>query len=297
MSTATQPAVVSAATKPRKRASYKDRVRHRASAIALIIALIWLIPVYWMVKSAFQDNSSLLSKPPKFIVTNGTLQNFHRILTDSSFWSAMRMSLTVSLITVVFATLFALMFSFSLSRYRFRGRAMMVVLVLVVQMIPAEALFISQYRMLDSFGLLNSAIGLGILYVGSYVPFMTWIMRGYVDAIPVDLEEAAQVDGCSRLGAFFRVTLPLLLPGIVATAVFGFLFAWNEYTLALIVLSKDSVHTLPIWIQTFQAGDLKTTDWGGVMAGATLMAIPVVVLFSLVQTKLGKTMTAGAVKG
>ncbi|MSS44944.1 carbohydrate ABC transporter permease [Cutibacterium sp. WCA-380-WT-3A] len=297
MSTSTQPAVGAYATKSRKRSLYKDRTRHRASAIAILVALVWLIPVYWMVKSAFEDDKSLLSKPPKFIVTNGTLKNFQRILTDDSFWSAMRMSLTVSFITVVFATLFALMFSFSLSRYRFRARATMIVLVLVVQMIPAEALFISQYRMLDSIGLLNSAIGLGILYVGGHVPFMTWIMRGYVDAVPVDLEEAAQVDGCSRLGAFFRVTLPLLLPGIVATAVFGFLFAWNEYTLALIVLSKNSAHTLPMWLQTFQSGNLGYTDWGGVMAGATLMAVPVVVLFSLIQNRLGKTMTAGAVKG
>ena len=172
----------------------------------------------------------------------------------------------------------------------------MIISILIVQMIPAEALFISQYRMLDGWGLLNSVIGLSVLYIGSIVPFITWMMRGFVDGIPIDLEEAAMVDGCTRLAAFRRVTLPLLVPGIVATSVFGFLFAWNEYTLALIVLSKDSAVTLPIWLQSFQQG-LKATDWGGVMAGATLIAIPVIIVFVLIQNKISQGMVAGAVKG
>lgn len=172
----------------------------------------------------------------------------------------------------------------------------MIIAILIVQMIPAEALFISQYRMLDGWGLLNSVFGLSILYIGTIVPFITWMMRGFVDGIPIELEEAAKVDGCSAVGAFMRVTLPLLAPGIVATSVFGFLFAWNEYTLALIVLSKDSSVTLPIWLQSFQQG-LKSTDWGAVMAGATLIAIPVIIIFLVVQNKISQGMVAGAVKG
>lgn len=144
--------------------------------------------------------------------------------------------------------------------------------------------------------LLNSVLGLSILYIGTIVPFIAWMMRGFVDGVPIELEEAAMVDGCSRVGAFCRVTLPLLVPGIISTSVFGFLFAWNEYTLALIVLSKDSSVTLPIWLQSFQQG-LKATDWGGVMAGATLIAVPVIIIFVLVQNKISKGMVAGAVKG
>lgn len=280
-----------------RRGSATRRSERRASLGAVVIAVAWLIPVYWMVKSAFEADESLLASPPHLVIHEGTLAHFRQVLSDPSFWAAMRMSLTVALVTVLFATTLALLFSFSLSRYRFRGRTAMIIAVLVVQMVPAEALFISQYQMLNSVNLLNSPIGLAVLYIGTHVPFITWMMRGYVDAVPVDLEEAAQIDGCSRLSAFFRITLPLLLPGIVATSVFAFLFAWNEYTLALIVLSRNTSVTLPIWLQSFQASDLGYTDWGGVMAGATLMAVPVIIMFVIIQKRLGQSTVGGAVKG
>lgn len=262
----------------------------------ILLAVLWLIPVYWMVNSAFQSESELLAWPPHLLPEQFTWDNFVTALTNKNFFPALGASLTAGALTVVFASSAALLASFALSRFRFRGRTMMIIAILVVQMIPAEALFISQYRMLDGWGLLNSVIGLSILYIGTIVPFIAWMMRGFVDGIPIELEEAAMVDGCSRFGAFRRVTLPLLLPGIISTSVFGFLFAWNEYTLALIVLSKDSSVTLPIWLQSFQQG-LKATDWGGVMAGATLIAIPVIIIFVLVQNKISKGMVAGAVKG
>lgn len=267
-----------------------------ANVFGILLALVWLIPVYWMVNSAFQSESELMSWPPHLLPQEFTWDNFVTAFTNKNFWPALGASLTAGALTVVFASGAALVAAFALSRFRFRGRTMMIIAILVVQMIPAEALFISQYRMLDGWGLLNSVIGLSILYIGTIVPFIAWMMRGFVDGIPIELEEAAMVDGCSRVGAFRRVTLPLLLPGIISTSVFGFLFAWNEYTLALIVLSKDSAVTLPIWLQSFQQG-LKATDWGGVMAGATLIAIPVIIIFVLVQNKISKGMVAGAVKG
>lgn len=262
---------------------------------AIIVAVVWLVPVYWMVNSAFQSESELMSRPPHLVPHEFTWQNFVTAL-DSNFFSALKASAIAATLTVLFASTGAILAAMALSRFRFRGRTIMIISILIVQMIPAEALFISQYRMLDGWGLLNSVIGLSVLYIGSIVPFITWMMRGFVDGIPIDLEEAAMVDGCTRLAAFRRVTLPLLVPGIVATSVFGFLFAWNEYTLALIVLSKDSAVTLPIWLQSFQQG-LKATDWGGVMAGATLIAIPVIIVFVLIQNKISQGMVAGAVKG
>ncbi|MDO5049950.1 MAG: carbohydrate ABC transporter permease [Actinomycetaceae bacterium] len=266
-----------------------------SNLIALILALLWLVPVYWMVNSAFQSESELMSWPPHLFPQEFTWQNFVTAL-NANFFTALRASAIAATLTVLFAATGAILAAMALSRFRFRGRTIMIISILIVQMIPAEALFISQYRMLDGWGLLNSVVGLSILYIGSIVPFITWMMRGFVDGIPIDLEEAAMVDGCTRLGAFRRVTLPLLVPGIVATSVFGFLFAWNEYTLALIVLSKDSAVTLPIWLQSFQQG-LKATDWGGVMAGATLIAIPVIIIFVLIQNKISQGMVAGAVKG
>ena len=267
-----------------------------ANVSGVIFALLWLIPVYWMVNSAFQSESELMSWPPHLLPQEFTWDNFVSAITQANFWGALQASLIAAALTVLFAPSGALLAAFALSRFRFRGRTTMIITNLIVQMIPAEALFISQYRMLDGWNLLNSVVGLSILYIGTIVPFIAWMMRGFVDGVPIELEEAAMVDGCSRVGAFCRVTLPLLAPGIVSTSVFGFLFAWNEYTLALIVLSKDSSVTLPIWLQSFQQG-LKATDWGGVMAGATLISIPVIIIFMIVQNKISSGMVAGAVKG
>ena len=266
------------------------------NAILVVTSLVWLLPVYWMVNSAFQTEKNLLSSPPKLIPAPLTTEHFAKVLSSPAFHSALLMSLSAAVITVVATTLCSLLAALALARFNFRGRRTLIVAILVIQMIPAEALFISQYRMLDSWALLNSVAGLSLLYVGGVLPFVTWMMRGYVEAVPEELEQAAMIDGCTRIQAFMRVTLPLLAPGLVSTSVFAFLHSWNEYTLALIVLSRDSAVTLPLWLQSFQQG-LQGSDWGGVMAGSTLITIPVLVLFIFVQNRMSTGMVSGAVKG
>lgn len=266
------------------------------NVLLVITALMWLLPVYWMVNSAFQTERNLLSSPPKLWPSPLTTENFVGVLTSPAFRSALLMSLSAAIITVCATTLCSLLAALALARFNFRGRRTLIVSILVIQMIPAEALFISQYRMLDSWALLNSVAGLSLLYVGGVLPFVTWMMRGYVEAVPEELEQAAMIDGCTRVQAFMRVTLPLLAPGLVSTSVFAFLHSWNEYTLALIVLSRDSAVTLPLWLQSFQQG-LQGSDWGGVMAGSTLITIPVLILFIFVQNRMSTGMVSGAVKG
>ena len=266
------------------------------NAILVITSLVWLLPVYWMVNSAFQTEKNLLSSPPKLIPAPLTTEHFAKVLSSPAFHSALLMSLSAAVITVVATTLCSLLAALALARFNFRGRRTLIVAILVIQMIPAEALFISQYRMLDTWALLNSVAGLSLLYVGGVLPFVTWMMRGYVEAVPEELEQAAMIDGCTRIQAFMRVTLPLLAPGLVSTSVFAFLHSWNEYTLALIVLSRDSAVTLPLWLQSFQQG-LQGSDWGGVMAGSTLITIPVLILFIFVQNRMSTGMVSGAVKG
>lgn len=266
------------------------------NAILVITSLVWLLPVYWMVNSAFQTEKNLLSSPPKLIPAPLTTEHFAKVISSPAFHSALLMSLSAAVITVVATTLCSLLAALALARFNFRGRRTLIVAILVIQMIPAEALFISQYRMLDSWALLNSVAGLSLLYVGGVLPFVTWMMRGYVEAVPEELEQAAMIDGCTRIQAFMRVTLPLLAPGLVSTSVFAFLHSWNEYTLALIVLSRDSAVTLPLWLQSFQQG-LQGSDWGGVMAGSTLITIPVLILFIFVQNRMSTGMVSGAVKG
>lgn len=274
----------------------KTITRTLVNVVLGAVALLWAVPVYWMLNSAFQPERDLLSKPPNLVPVHFTFENFVTVLTDPSYWSALSMSLTAAVITVAATTSCALLAAWALSRYRFVGKRTIIVLVLVIQMVPAEALFISQYRMLDGWNLLNSVLGLSLLYVGGVLPFVIWMMRGYVDGIPTELEEAATVDGCTRSQAFVKVTLPLLAPGLVATGVFSFLHAWNEYTLALIILSRDTAVTLPLWLQGFLQG-LRGADWGGVMAGSTLIALPVMFLFIFVQNRMTSGLVSGAVKG
>lgn len=283
-------------TASRRRRRQRGESSPVVNVLLVLGALLWLVPVYWMVNSALQPEKNLLDNPPHLLPTPLTFEHFQGVLTDSSFWSAMGTSLVAAFLTVTVTTVCSLLAALALARFGFLGRRSLIVAILVVQMIPAEALFISQYRMLDGWGLLNSVVGLSLLYIGGVMPFVVWMMRGFVGGIPEELEQSAMVDGCTRTQAFIKVTLPLLAPGLVSTSVFAFLHSWNEYTLALVMLSRDTSVTLPLWLQSFQQG-LRGSDWGGVMAGSTLIALPVMIIFAFVQNKMTSGLTSGAVKG
>ena len=268
------------------------------SILAIVIALAWAFPVYWMINSALLPNAVLQSFIPTFLPVGGSFANFGNALADGSFYSALGMSLAVTLIAVFGCLLFAFLAALAISRFRFKGRTSFVLAVLIVQMLPAEGLFIAQYKMVSSVGLLDSVIGVSVIYIAFVVPFTVWMLRGFVAGIPAELEEAAMVDGLSRTGAFMRITFPLLAPGLVASGVYAFLQAWNEFTVALVLLPSESAHTLPLWLRGFvQASATRETDWGVVMAASTLVAVPVIVFFLIVQGRLTSGLVAGAVKG
>jgi len=270
--------------------------RRLLGVLAVLVALVWVFPVYWMVSSAFLPTNRLRTAEPTFFPVDGTLSNFRRVFADPAFFDSFKVSLAVTTLTLVAAILFAFVAALAISRFRFRGRKSFVVTILVVQMIPAEGLFISQYQLLDGWGLVNAVLGLGIVYVAAILPFTIWMLRGFVSGIPIELEEAAMVDGLSRTAAFFRITFPLLAPGLVASGVYGFLQAWNEYTLALVVMTDPAQRTVPLWLQGLVEAN-RATDWGVVMAGATLVTVPVIVFFLFVQRRMSAGLVAGAVKG
>jgi N,N'-diacetylchitobiose transport system permease protein len=261
----------------------------------VLVVLVFAFPVYWMVNTSFQRGTDLRGLDPSFLPINGTLDNYQRVF-ERQFVPALRMSLLVTLATVVAALILALLAAVAVSRFRFRGRTAFVVTVLVVQMVPPEAMVISLFKVLDGWQLVNTAIGLVLVYLIFVLPFTIWVLRGFVSGIPVELEEAALVDGCGRLRAFLSITFPLMAPGLVATGVFAFIQAWNEFIFALVLMNRGGRQTLPVWLQAFNEG-AKGTDWGGVMAGSTVMAIPVVIFFLVVQRKVTSGLTAGAVKG
>ncbi|MDP5183486.1 carbohydrate ABC transporter permease [Blastococcus sp. BMG 814] len=280
----------------RRRARGGGTGRRLLGLLAVLVALVWVFPIYWMVNSAFLPTNRMRTGEPSFLPFGGTFSNFRNVLTDSAFYDAFKVSLAVTGLTLVVAILFAFLGALAISRFRFRGRRSFILTILVVQMIPAEGLFISQYQMLDNWGLVNAVLGLTIVYVAAILPFTVWMLRGFVAGVPLELEEAAMMDGLSRTGAFFRITFPLLAPGLVASGVYGFLQAWNEYTLALVVMTDPDQRTLPLWLQGLVEAN-RATDWGLVMAGATLISVPVIVFFLFVQKRMSAGLVAGAVKG
>jgi N,N'-diacetylchitobiose transport system permease protein len=270
------------------------------SAIAVVVFLFSVFPVYWMLNSSLLPTSAVQDSVPHFWPDEFTLRNFVKVVTEPSgsieFLPALGTSLVVTISTVLLALLFAFFAALALTRFRFRSRRTLVVLLLVAQMIPAEAMIVSIFRVLDGWALINTIVGLTLVYLATVLPFTIWTLRGFVGGIPIELEEAAMVDGCSRLGAFFRVTLPLLGPGLTATGVFAFIQAWNEFTFALVIMNRPDTRTLPVWLNAFVQAT-QATDWAAIMAGSTLMAIPVIIFFLLVQGRMAAGVASGAVKG
>ena len=275
----------------------KRRTKRAAiNAAGLVVAGIALFPVYWMVLTSFKRNSEVRTLTPQFVPEHPTLENYRRVFERDFFWTAMRNSALVTATVVVLALSIAFLAAVAISRFRFRGRITFVIIVLAIQMIPAEALIISLFQVLDGRDLTNRVIGLSLTYLIFVLPFTIWTLRGFVGGVPLELEEAALVDGASRFGAFMRVTLPLVAPGLVATGIFAFILAWNEFIFALVLMNRPETQTAPVWLQAFNEG-ARGTDWGGVMAGSTVMALPVVIFFLIVQRKVTAGLTAGAVKG
>jgi N,N'-diacetylchitobiose transport system permease protein len=263
--------------------------------VAVLILLVMLFPIYWMVSTALKPGKEILTLTPVWFPSPVTFDNFRSAINYPFFWNDVVNSLTVVLSVVAISIALAFLAAVSVARFGFRGRTAFVVIVIAVQMVPLTALVIPVYLLLDKVGQVDSLLGVIAYYLAIVLPFMIWTLRGFVANVPVDLEEAAMVDGATRVGAFLRIVFPLVAPGLVATAIFGFIQAWNEYIIAYVLLSSASKQTLTIWLASFttQHG----TDWGGLMAGATLTALPVVVFFLLVQRHVAGGLTAGAVKG
>ena len=278
---------------PRRRSRRRNVV---PNLLGLLVFVVASFPVYWMVLTSFRRGVDIQKPTPQFAPSPGTLANYRKVFERDFFWTAVKNSLTVTLLVLVLALFIAFLAAVAVSRFRFRGRRAFIVTILLVQMVPAEALIISLFRILDGWQLINTILGLTLTYLAFVLPFTIWTLRGFVANVPRELEEAAMVDGSSRLRAFMTITLPLVAPGLVATGVFAFIQAWNEFIFALVIMNRPESQTLPVWLQAFNEG-ARGTDWGGVMAGSTLMAIPVVIFFLLVQRRVASGLTAGAVKG
>jgi N,N'-diacetylchitobiose transport system permease protein len=262
--------------------------------LGLLVFLTAGFPVYWMLNTAIKPAKDTIDPNPSLFPTGFTLDNFRRALAIADFWGPVGRSLIVSLSVVVIGMVVGLLAALAISRFAFRGRKVVIVGILAVQMVPLVAMIIPVFLLLNDLQQYDKLSGLIITYLTFILPFTVWTLRGFIVNIPRELEEAAMVDGCSRTGAFVRVVFPLLAPGMVATSVYAFIQAWNEYIYALMLLSQQH-QTATVWLGNFTTKH--GTEYAPMMAGATMMAVPIVALFLLVQRKMAAGLTAGAVKG
>jgi N,N'-diacetylchitobiose transport system permease protein len=262
--------------------------------LGLLVFVTAGFPLYWMLNTAFKPAKDAIDPDPSLLPTGITFTNFGRALDIADFWGPVGRSLVVSLAVVVIGMAVGLLAALAISRFAFRGRKIVIVGILAVQMVPLVAMIIPVFLLLNDLGQYDRLTGLIITYLTFVLPFTVWTLRGFIVNIPKELEEAAMVDGCSRTGAFLRVVFPLLAPGMVATSVYGFIQAWNEYLYALMLLSQKN-QTATVWLGNFTTKH--GTEYAPMMAGATMMAVPIVALFLLVQRKMAAGLTAGAVKG
>ncbi|WP_234991994.1 carbohydrate ABC transporter permease [Brachybacterium nesterenkovii] len=265
-----------------------------ARAVGVVVLLVAaLFPFLWMLTTAIDPNP--LSRGASLLPSGFTLDHFRTVLVDAGFLRYVRISVIVAVSTVLISGAIALLAAVAVARFRFRLRTAVLILVLLVQMVPLEALVIPLFLQARSLHMLNSLLGLVIVYLAFSLPFAIWNLRGFVAAVPRELEEAAYVDGASWFRMFRSVLLPLVAPGLVATSVFSFITAWNEFIFALTFMQDSGKYTVGVGLRTFFTQN--TADWGAIMAASTVIALPVVVFFVLVQRNLAAGVTAGAVKG
>ena len=269
--------------------------RFWVNALGLLVFFVMIFPVYWMVSTAFKRPFDILNFTPEFIPSPATLSNFENALNRPNFWSSVLNSLIVVVAVTAFSMVLAFLAALALAKFRFRGKAAFVILIIGVQMVPLNALIIPLYIMLSKADQVDKLTGVVITYLTFVLPFCVWTLRGFMLGVPRELEEAAMVDGSTRFGAFVRILLPLVAPGLVATSIFAFIQVWNEFIIAYVLLQSQDKQTLPVWLASFTT--LRGTEWGPLMAAATLTALPVVFFFVLIHRRIAFGLTAGAVRG
>ncbi|MFG2353484.1 carbohydrate ABC transporter permease [Streptomyces sp. NPDC048521] len=269
------------------------RIWPNATAVVLFVGFVF--PVYWMFATAFKPTGDIITDDPVWFPTDVTLSHFKKAVDADHFWTLVLNSVTVTVLSVVSSLVIALFAAFALARMRFKGRRGLIVTFMLAQMAPWEVMIIAIYMIVRDNDMLDSLVPLTVFYTMMVLPLTILTLRGYVAAVPKELEESAMVDGCTRTQAFVKVIFPLLAPGLMATSLFGFITAWNEFPLVLILNKANEKQTLPLWLSQFQTafGD----DWGATMAASSLFALPILILFIFLQRKAVSGLTDGAVKG
>jgi multiple sugar transport system permease protein len=270
----------------------------RALTIGVPVAfflVFTLFPIYWLVNSSLKTSIELFTFPPRYWPDAPTLANYGKAMLETRLGALYINSLIVATATCLALFVLIVFAGYAMARFNFRGRTTLITLFLLGQVLPHVVMLIPAFLLLKWFGLLNTRISLVLVYVVILLPFSVMTMRGFYQSIPRDLEEAAMIDGCSRVAALFRVVLPAALPGLVATTIYGFINAWNELIFAVILIASPDLQTLPVGLMSLS--DEMRTEYGPMLATAVLALIPTLALFGYIQRFLTGGLSAGAVKG
>lgn len=265
-------------------------------AVIALILVVLLFPVYWMIVCSLLPSSVIMTVPPTFVPLQATLKNFTQIFTKPNYLKFFENSFIVSFGTILVVMLVAIPASFALSRYQFKGRRTMLSAISSVQMFPIVVILTTLYGFYNSWGMLDTYRGLILADTTFALPLAITLMKSYFDTISKSLDEAARIDGCSRMRVLLDILLPLVVPGLVAVGIYTFLNAWDDYLMSLTIMKSNAMRTLPVGIAQSFLGEY-SNDYGGLMAFAVAGSAPIVILFVFFQKYLVSGMTAGAVKG
>ena len=264
-------------------------------AVLIIVTICFVFPIYWMVITSIKPNEAILRLPPQIIPTQATLNHYISILNDGQFLVFYKNNFIVSAVTTLVTLVLAVFASYSFSRYHFKGSKFLMMLFLSTQMFPAMTLLIALYNMYFRLGLLNTYTALVLACSTNALPMSVWILKGFFDTIPKSLEEAAYIDGCSKMGTLVRIVFPLVKPGVLAVGLYSFLISWEDFLWGLTLVNKTEMRTLASGIAMTYLGEYNY-DWGRVMAAAVSAALPILIVFIFLQKYLISGLTAGAVK-
>ena len=263
--------------------------------VLVALAFLVLFPFYWMTVTSFKSEEQMRSLVSMFWPRPLVGENYGQLVAKTDFLKWYGNSATVAISSTLLATAVGTVGAYALARLRFLGRGFMASATLITYLVPPSILFIPLYAQMRSLGLANSLGGLIAAYPSFTVPFVTWLLMGYFESIPEELEEAAMIDGATRFGAFYKIVLPLSAPGVLAAGLYAFTQAWNEFLYALVFITDGKLRTLPVGLASFITGDVY--GWGYLMAGAVLTTLPVIAAYIYLQKYMVEGLTAGSVKG
>ena len=263
-------------------------------ALLGLLASLVLIPVLWMVSTAFKSYGETIAKPPRWIPQQISFEAFGRLWSEYPFGTYFKNSFVIVLFSMAVSVFASCLAGYGLTRFKFRGRNSLMTFILVTQMFPSVMLLVPFYSIIGKMHLLDTHLGLILVYISFTVPFCTWTMLGFFRALPLDLDEAARIDGCNSWQCFSRIFLPLTLPGIASTSIYAFITSWNEYMFAFILTSRPEMKTLSVGIA--EMNGFQQIRWNDMMAASLMASLPLILLFICLQKYFVSGLTSGAVK-